>query len=341
MDYIRRLLAFRYVYINGSMRKWRNVEIEDRHEGGSVLSQFGLIAMPVDPDPIPDRGKLVATFMVLEEPNTYWEISWTRIRAAFGSHPVPLWLKARRTVHHVNDLDIKPGHREPNAGLTKMMQNRQEYFEWQDHGVSCSLPSLAEMSVSFIASIGETYLTLRSNVWDNGRLEDTKRKAIEHLLGRSTADPHVVRSYMEMDPDDGRLASQYGSRLLSDHPQLTTEVGNQIMSMSLQPGSDFATDMTSCLKSVLDSTVQPYFVQKMGNADLVKAMQTLGGDNSPMARLILKEVRRREGGIRNRTNSTDSISSISGSQVSVSEQPRSASIGTERENDGSYQDGAT
>ena len=44
------------------MRKWRNVEIEDRHEGGSVLSQFGLIAMPVDPDPIPDPEKLVAHF---------------------------------------------------------------------------------------------------------------------------------------------------------------------------------------------------------------------------------------------------------------------------------------
>jgi hypothetical protein len=84
MDYIRRLLAFRYVYINGSMRKWRNVEIEDRHEDGSVLSQFGLIAMPVDPGPIPDPEKLVATFMLLEESNAYWEISWTQIRTAFG-----------------------------------------------------------------------------------------------------------------------------------------------------------------------------------------------------------------------------------------------------------------
>jgi hypothetical protein len=341
MDYIRQLLAFRYVYINGSMRKWRNVEIEDRPEDGSVLSQFGLIAMPVDPDPIPDPEKLVATFMVLEEPNSYWEISWTRIRAAFGSHPVPLWLKARRTVHHVNDLAIKPEHPEPNARLTKIMRDRQEFFDWQGHDVTCSLPSLAEMTVSFIASVGKTYLELRSNVQDNGRLEDTKRKAIEHLLGRSTADPDVVRSYMEMDPDDDRVPSESGSELLSGHPQLTTEVGNQIMSMSLHPGFDFATDMTSCLESILDSTVQPYFLKKMSNANLVKAMQTLGSGDSPLGRSVLKEIERRGGGTSNRTNSTDLISSLSGSQGSVSEQPRSISIGNEQENDGSHQDGAT
>ena len=221
------------------------------------------------------------------------------------------------------------------------MQNRQEFFDWQGHDVSCSLPSLAEMTVSFIASVGKTYLELRSNVQDNGRLEDTKRKAIEHLLGRSTADPDVVRSYMEMDPDDDRVPSEYGSQLLSGHPQLATEVGNRIMSMSLHAGSDFATDMTSCLESILDSTVQPYFVQKMSNANLVKAMETLGGGDSPLARLMLKEVRRRRGGIRNGTNSTDSISSLLGSQGSVSEQPRSISIGNEPENDGSHQDGAT
>lgn len=322
------------------MRKWRNVEIEDRHEdgSGSVLSQFGLIAMPVDPDPSLNPEKLVATFMVLEEPNTYWEISWTRIRAAFGSHPVPLWLRARSTIHHVNDLDIKPEHPEPNARLTKIMRDRQEYFEWQGQDFSCSsLPSLAESSVLFIASVGETYLKLRSHIRDDGRLDETKRKAITHVLGRNTADGDVVQSYM----DDDRVASQYGSQLLSDHPQLTAEVGNQIMSMSLSPGSNFVTDMTSCLESILDGTVQSYFVQRLNNLDLGKAMQTLGGDDSPLARLILEEVRRREGGIENRTNSTDSIPSFSGSQVPVSEQPRSISIDTEHENDGSYQDGAT
>jgi hypothetical protein len=326
MDYIRRLLAFRYVYINGSMRKWRNVEIEDRHEDGSVLSQFGLIAMPVDPGLIPDPEKLVATFMLLEESNAYWEISWTQIRTAFGSHPEPLWLRARRTVHHVNDLDIKPEHPEPNARLTKIMRDRQEYFEWQGQDFSCSsLPSLAESSVLFIASVGETYLKLRSHIQDDGRLDETKRKAITHVLGRNTADPDVVQSYME----DDRAASEYGSQLLSDHPQLTTEVGNQIMSMSLRPGSNFATDMTSCLESILDGTVQSYFVQRLSNANLGKAMQTLGGDDSPLARLIRKEVRRREGGIRDGTNSTNSISSLLGSQGSVSEQPRSISIGNE------------
>lgn len=272
-DVVRRMLTHRIVRINDIWCKWgwRGIYKKDE-SSGETFTTYALQARRIergsetlDPMAVYDKFKT-------HRKESGWLFPARCVEAVFRWDMPPRWLRAQRTFRLLFDeVEFAEGQVDADFAIAYAIAKRRNLLDRRrtrkdDPVEVCGLEEIAELATSFVASVGDTILDLRSDLRDNGDRDVTDSKVIQAFFTkRQFEKPEIDKRsqrYMESCEVDGdrRVAAAYGARMLFEkHPELSIDVFRDIECMSMNISTSIATE----LQGMIDSTVSNYLANSL------------------------------------------------------------------------------
>jgi hypothetical protein len=273
-DVVRRMLTHRIVRINDIWCKWGWREIYNEDESsGETVTTYALQARKIergsetlDPMAVYDRFRT-------HRKESGWLFPARCVEAAFRWDMPPRWLRAQRTFRLLFDQTGfgKKVEVDADFAIAYAIAKRRDLLDHRrtrkdDPVEVCSLEEIAELATSFVASVGNTILDLRSVLKDKGDRDTTDDKVIRAFFAKRQFEESGIdkrsQRYMESCEVDGdrRVAAAYGARMLFEkHPELGKDVFRDIQCMSMNISTSIATE----LQEIIDFTVSSYLANSL------------------------------------------------------------------------------
>ncbi|KAH8090284.1 hypothetical protein HD553DRAFT_337971 [Filobasidium floriforme] len=306
-DVVRRMLTHRIVRINDIWCEWGWRELYKEDESsGETFTTYALQARKIE------RGsESLDPMAVYDKFRTHrkesgWLFPARCVEAAFRWDMPPRWLRAQRTFRLLFDQTgfHKKAEVDADFAIAYAIAKRRELLDHRrtrkdDPVEVCGLEEIAELATSFVASVGDTILDLRSVLKDKGDRDTTDEKVIQAFFTKRQFEESEIdkrsQRYMESCEVDGdrRVAAAYGARMLFEkYPELSKDVFRDIQCMSMNISTSIATE----LEEIIDSTVSNYLANSLSQESILR-MDPSKLANPRMAEIIQvrgDQLRRRE-----------------------------------------------